>query len=595
MAINLRPTEIFPITTRFLQVIRTADVSPGMRRVTMGGEQLKAHTAENGYPVAEFRSDGFDDEFKVLIKHPDVDVAVGPAQLDGVLDWPRGDEHLLLRTYTVRRWDPEAGEIDVDFVNHGVGPATSWARNVQPGETIQIAGPKSSSAHPKDVDWVLVGADETALPAVARWLEEWLEGARGQFFIEVEEESHRQDLNVPQGVELTWLIRHGAEAGTTTLLFDALKAAEWWEGKVFAWVAGEAGTLTPIRRWLRREKDLDKEQIEVTGYWKKQKVVASADNPELPDLAAMENSREAFHELTEIMPGIALRVAATLGLGQVFGNSERSLAELVGSTGAVETGLFKLLRYLTALEVVERTQKGWRLTEIGRELDNDDTAEELNLDGALAKKELAVVQGFLGAIRDGEHANYQESDLLLQQRLEFENEYAAYVAGSLAADEVFENIQTLSIMGRGSKAFAQEIIDKHSAITVHIVGAGAEIKVLETSQTANERIKYVTGMNDSDAVLLLETANDRSDVEAIALLKEAARHGRILYFSKLLQPQRAHDHDSEHDLENFVLTGGGMRTAAELDQLFAAAGLNAVSSRTIGWGMTLYDLTIAPR
>ena len=429
MAINLRPTEIFPITTRFLQVIRTADVSPGMRRVTMGGEQLKAHTAENGYPVAEFRSDGFDDEFKVLIKHPDVDVAVGPAQLDGVLDWPRGDEHLLLRTYTVRRWDPEAGEIDVDFVNHGVGPATSWARNVQPGETIQIAGPKSSSAHPKDVDWVLVGADETALPAVARWLEEWPEGARGQFFIEVEEESHRQDLNVPQGVELTWLIRHGAEAGTTTLLFDALKAAEWWEGKVFAWVAGEAGTLTPIRRWLRREKDLDKEQIEVTGYWKKQKVVASADNPELPDLAAMENSREAFHELTEIMPGIALRVAATLGLGQVFGNSERSLAELVGSTGAVETGLFKLLRYLTALEVVERTQKGWRLTEIGRELDNDDTAEELNLDGALAKKELAVVQGFLGAIRDGEHANYQESDLLLQQRLEFENEYAAYVAG----------------------------------------------------------------------------------------------------------------------------------------------------------------------
>lgn len=595
MAINLRPTEIFPITTRFLQVIRTADVSPGMRRVTMGGEQLKAHTAENGYPVAEFRSDGFDDEFKVLIKHPDVDVAVGPAQLDGVLDWPRGDEHLLLRTYTVRRWDPEAGEIDVDFVNHGVGPATSWARNVQPGETIQIAGPKSSSAHPKDVDWVLVGADETALPAVARWLEEWPEGARGQFFIEVEEESHRQDLNVPQGVELTWLIRHGAEAGTTTLLFDALKAAEWWEGKVFAWVAGEAGTLTPIRRWLRREKDLDKEQIEVTGYWKKQKVVASADNPELPDLAAMENSREAFHELTEIMPGIALRVAATLGLGQVFGNSERSLAELVGSTGAVETGLFKLLRYLTALEVVERTQKGWRLTEIGRELDNDDTAEELNLDGALAKKELAVVQGFLGAIRDGEHANYQESDLLLQQRLEFENEYAAYVAGSLAADEVFENIQTLSIMGRGSKAFAQEIIDKHPAITVHIVGAGAEIKVLETGQTANERIKYVTGMNDSDAVLLLETANDRSDVEAIALLKEAARHGRILYFSKLLQPQRAHDHDSEHDLENFVLTGGGMRTAAELDQLFAAAGLNAVSSRTIGWGMTLYDLTIAPR
>lgn len=38
MAKNLRPLEIFPITTRFLQVIRTADVTPGMRRITLGGE-----------------------------------------------------------------------------------------------------------------------------------------------------------------------------------------------------------------------------------------------------------------------------------------------------------------------------------------------------------------------------------------------------------------------------------------------------------------------------------------------------------------------------------------------------------------------------
>ena len=118
---------------------------------------------------------------------------------------------------------------------------------------------------------------------------------------------------------------------------------------------------------------------------------------------------------------------------------------------------------------------------------------------------------------------------------------------------------------------------------------------METGQTANEGIKYVTGMNDSDAVLLLETANDRSDVEAIALLKEAARHGRILYFSKLLQPQRAHDHDSEHDLENFVLTGGGMRTAAELDQLFAAAGERRLKPHHRMGHDLIYDLTIAPR
>lgn len=365
MAKNLRPLEIFPITTRFLQVIRTADVTPGMRRITLGGEQLKAHTADNGYPVAEFRSDGFDDEFKVLIDRPDSKESVGPTQLDGVLNWPRGEGAKLIRTYTVRRWDPEAGELDVDFVNHGVGPATSWARNVKVGETVQIAGPKSSSTHPENADWVLVGADETALPAVGRWLEEWPQGARGQVFIEVEEESHRQDLVVPEGVELTWLVRRGAEAGTTTLLFDALKAAEWWEGTVFSWVAGEAGTLTPIRRWLRNEKKLDKDQIEVTGYWKKQKVTVTAENSELPDPTVHEDVREVFHELAEIMPGFALRVAATLDFGPIFGASELTLEELANQTGATQVGLFKLLRYLKSIDVAEQTDTGWKLTELG--------------------------------------------------------------------------------------------------------------------------------------------------------------------------------------------------------------------------------------
>ncbi len=213
MARTLRSLEVFPITTRMLQVIRTADVTPGMRRVTIGGPALAAHTADNGFPVDAFRSDGFDDEFKILLKHPDSEVIVGPVQADGVLNWPRGDDHLVLRTYTVRRWDPVMGEIDVDFVRHGLGPATTWAYTAQPGDEVQIAGPKMSGAQPVDADWVLVVGDETALPAIGRWLEEWQEGVRGQFFVEVAEEEHRQlDLPVPEGVELTWRVRNGAGA-----------------------------------------------------------------------------------------------------------------------------------------------------------------------------------------------------------------------------------------------------------------------------------------------------------------------------------------------------------------------------------------------
>ncbi|MFT4229039.1 MAG: hypothetical protein QM602_01985 [Microbacterium sp.] len=42
MARSLRPLTVYPITTRTLEVLRVADVTPGMRRVTLGGPELAA-------------------------------------------------------------------------------------------------------------------------------------------------------------------------------------------------------------------------------------------------------------------------------------------------------------------------------------------------------------------------------------------------------------------------------------------------------------------------------------------------------------------------------------------------------------------------
>ena len=151
MAVNLRDSVLFPITVREVEVLAVRDVTPGMRRVTLGGPRLAAHTAPNGMPVHAFRSEGFDDEFKVFLTHPDLDEPLRPEQGEGRIVWPR-DPHLISRTYTVRRWDPQAQELDVDFVVHGDGPATTWAQEVEPGQRVPIAGPKMSWRHPRDVD-----------------------------------------------------------------------------------------------------------------------------------------------------------------------------------------------------------------------------------------------------------------------------------------------------------------------------------------------------------------------------------------------------------------------------------------------------------
>jgi NADPH-dependent ferric siderophore reductase len=612
MAHSIRPLDVYPITTRTLEVLRVADVTPGMRRVTLGGPELAAHVADNGYPVAAFRSDGFDDEGKLFLKHPDAPAAVGPTQADGVLSWPREDPHLLFRTYTVRRWDPERGELDLDFVRHGVGPAAAWAYSVQPGETVQWAGPKMSAPHPVGVDWTLVAGDETALPAIGRWLEEWPEGARGQVFVEVAEASHRQlDLPVPDGVELTWLTRDGAEPGTTSLLFDAITSADWWEGKAFAWVAGETLTLTPIRRWLRGEKGLAKEQVEVTGYWRRQAVVVSDDSG-VQDLDATEDAGEAFHELTELASGFAVRVAATIGLASAISSGAKSIERIAAETRTDRAGLTKLIRYLAALGLVEDTAEGIGLTGLGRELDDDYSEDELSLDRLPAQRELGGLLALLAAVRTGrgDHARWfgsdwsaRESDeAVLAGRIETEAEEADYTAGALAASPALAGLGTVAIAGRGSGGYARALVDAHPAVRVSVVAAPSEAEALLAVHGEHARIAYTPGSlmarraDPSDATLLADALHTLPDADAVHALREAAAStrdgGRLLVFGEVLDPALADDHDYEDDLIDFALTGGGARTHDEHLRLFAAAGLGEPERSTIGWGYTLYALTI---
>ncbi|MFE5857051.1 SIP domain-containing protein [Streptomyces sp. NPDC056500] len=611
MAQSLRSIEVFPITTRTLDVLRVTDVTPGMRRVTLGGPELAAHTAANGFPVAAFRSDGFDDEFKLILKHPDAETTVGPTQADGLLNWPRDDPHMLSRTYTVRRWDPVAGELDVDFVKHGVGPASSWAYRVRPGERVQIAGPKSSSLHPEGVDWTLVAGDETALPAIGRWLEEWPAGARGQVFIEVGRPEHRQDLPVPDGVTLTWLSRDGAAPGTTTLLFDAIRKAPWWEGTVLAWVAGESLTLTPIRRWLKNEKSLTREQIDVTGYWRRQ--VAVHDGDFVPsDLDAGEDEAKRFHEIAEIIPGFALRVAATIGLAAAFDDRPRTVAELAAATGAAPAGLLKLLRFLASVDIAERLDDGrYRLTGLGRELESDHIADAFHLDGLHAQRELGGALSLLSAVRTGrgDHARWFGADYaqyiaddpaLLAARTEHEAREAVYVAGAVAGAAAFAGLATIAVAGPAPGSFAAALTKTHPDLHTTIVAAPSEIDALQRVYPAHERIGYEAGSLlgarpvPVDAVLLADVLPTLTDTDAAHVLRQAAASlnpgGRVLVFGDVLNPEVADDHDYEEDLIGFALHGGGARDGDEHQALFAAAGLRPVARTTVGWGYTLHTL-----
>jgi NADPH-dependent ferric siderophore reductase len=80
--------------------------------------------------------------------------------------WP------VQRTYTVRKHDPGAQQLAIDFVHHGDdGIAGPWSARAQPGDELLMLGPGGAYSPNPDADWHLFVADESALPAVAAALE----------------------------------------------------------------------------------------------------------------------------------------------------------------------------------------------------------------------------------------------------------------------------------------------------------------------------------------------------------------------------------------------------------------------------------------
>jgi NADPH-dependent ferric siderophore reductase len=215
---------------RDLTVQRVEDLTPHLRAITFGGESL-----------ADFVSASFDDHVKLML---DAD----------------GSEPVR-RDYTPRRFDTAARELTLEFVLHGDGPAARWAAQAQPGQRVRIGGPRGSFIIPTDHDWHLLVGDTSALPAIARRLEELPAGAHTIVIAQAADGADRRALPSAADVSLAWV-------DSPQACLAAVRALTLPDGAGYAWCAGEAAEMAALRRVLVDEKGHDRHAIRAAAYWK---------------------------------------------------------------------------------------------------------------------------------------------------------------------------------------------------------------------------------------------------------------------------------------------------------------------------------------
>ena len=309
---TMTATHALPMILDEVEVVAVRRLSPTYVRVELGGPAL-----------ADFGVDGplYDQRIKLVLPN---DAGRLPSFEGADESWYStwlqipAAERGHMRTYTVR--DVLGSGVDtrlvVDIVLHvedgAAGPGSTWASAARPGDRVVLTAPRRGEHYggiefaPGDARLLLMAADETAVPAVCSILEDLPAGAVGTAFLEVPDAADVQDVDHPVGVEVVWLPRGDAPLGS--LVHAAVRQhlgtgaaplvepdevdPDLWEtpaysssgedvapaaagpaarplNGLYAWIAGESGVVTALRRHLVKDLGMDRHQVAFMGYWRR--------------------------------------------------------------------------------------------------------------------------------------------------------------------------------------------------------------------------------------------------------------------------------------------------------------------------------------
>jgi NADPH-dependent ferric siderophore reductase len=244
-----------PVPPRLVQVKKVVDTSPHLRRITFHSPTLQ------NYP-----SDCAGAHLKIFLPLASQTQPELPVLGEKGPIWPAAERRPIVRTYSVRAVRPDLCELDIEFAIHDHrGPAVDFARNAKVGDWLGITNPGGPETMLPAAAYSYLVGDPSSLPAIAALLETLPANAEGHAIIRVDSPQDVLNLIKPAGLELSWVIGGTEKTDDVITQFCALNLL--MEASTF-WLAGEDSMVVKLRRYLRRERGCERQQLYAVPYWR---------------------------------------------------------------------------------------------------------------------------------------------------------------------------------------------------------------------------------------------------------------------------------------------------------------------------------------
>ncbi|WP_376796327.1 siderophore-interacting protein [Thermogemmatispora sp.] len=229
-----------------LQVAETYLLRPHLRHIRLQGEELA--------------------DFTWL---PGQDVMIWLAAPDG---------RRLYRRYTIRHCDNAARTLDLAVFLHGkAGPGERWAQSLQPGEVVDLVGPRGKITL-AEAPWHLFVGDEAFLPATLAMLAALPAGRPAWALLEIASPEEAVPPVTRADLHLSWIYRGSKDAGDPEPLVAASRALALPGSSGQVYVGAELQVARALSAVLE-ERGFAREQLSVKAYWVRGRANAAIGEP----------------------------------------------------------------------------------------------------------------------------------------------------------------------------------------------------------------------------------------------------------------------------------------------------------------------------